>query len=45
MVPKGMEHCPVTEEECELLLLEPVGVVNTGDATTSDLTATTNDWI
>ena len=32
VVPKGVEHCPVAEEETHALLLEPRGVVNTGDA-------------
>jgi len=32
VVPKGVEHLPVAEEECEVLLLEPAGTVNTGDA-------------
>ena len=32
VVPKGLEHCPVADEETHALLLEPRGVVNTGDA-------------
>jgi mannose-6-phosphate isomerase-like protein (cupin superfamily) len=32
VVPKGMEHMPVAEEECEVLLIEPAGTSNTGDA-------------
>jgi mannose-6-phosphate isomerase-like protein (cupin superfamily) len=31
VVPKGVEHCPVAEEECHVLLLEPVTTLNTGD--------------
>jgi hypothetical protein len=31
VVPKGVEHKPFAERECEMLL-EPRGVVNTGDA-------------
>ncbi|NND89446.1 MAG: cupin domain-containing protein [Granulosicoccus sp.] len=31
VVPKGVEHCPVAEEEAELLLIEPTGTPNTGD--------------
>ena len=30
VVPKGVEHCPVAEEEAELLLIEPSGTPNTG---------------
>lgn len=44
VVPRGVEHRPVTSEECEVLLLEPVGVVNTGDAADTALTAT-DEWI
>jgi len=32
VVPKGMEHKPVAAIECKLMLVEPCGVVNTGDA-------------
>ena len=32
VVPRGVEHCPVADEETHALLLEPQGVVNTGDA-------------
>lgn len=45
IVPRGVEHCPVAEEECEILLLEPAGVVNTGDAAEEDLTAPNDVWI
>jgi len=32
VVPKGVEHKPYAEHEVKLLLIEPRGVVNTGDA-------------
>jgi mannose-6-phosphate isomerase-like protein (cupin superfamily) len=32
VVPKGVEHMPVAEQECEALLIEPAGTPNTGDA-------------
>ena len=35
VVPKGVEHCPVAEEETHLLLIEPAGVPNTGDQATA----------
>ena len=44
VVPKGMEHKPCTENECHVLLIEPRGVVNTGDAG-GDLTAKNDVWI
>ena len=44
VVPQGVRHRPVAEAECEVVLLEPAGTVNTGDAAPSDLTADP-DWI
>jgi mannose-6-phosphate isomerase-like protein (cupin superfamily) len=38
VVPKGTEHKPYAEQECELLILERSGVVNTGDAPPSAYT-------
>ena len=35
VVPKGVEHCPVAEEETHLLLIEPAGTPNTGDPETA----------
>ncbi|MEV6650989.1 cupin domain-containing protein [Streptomyces sp. NPDC051219] len=32
VVPRGVEHCPVADEETVIMLFEPTGVVNTGDA-------------
>ena len=32
VVPRGVEHCPVAAEEASIVLIEPAGVVNTGDA-------------
>lgn len=32
VVPQGVEHCPVADEETAILLFEPVGTSNTGDA-------------
>jgi mannose-6-phosphate isomerase-like protein (cupin superfamily) len=32
VVPRGAEHCPVTDGEVRAMLIEPVGVLNTGDA-------------
>ncbi len=38
VVQRGVEHCPKAEEEAHVLLIEPMGTVNTGDAE-SQLTA------
>ena len=35
VVPHGVEHRPVAEEETHLLLIEPTGTPNTGDAATA----------
>ena len=32
VVPRGVEHCPVAAGEVHAVLIEPAGVVNTGDA-------------
>ena len=31
IVPRGMEHRPVAEEECQVLLFEPASTLNTGN--------------
>jgi len=32
VVPKGLEHCPRADEETHVLLIEPYGTPNTGNA-------------
>ena len=32
VVPRGVEHCPEAEEEAHVLIIEPRGTLNTGDA-------------
>lgn len=44
VVPKGVEHKPVAQEECHILLVEPAGTVNTGDVVDKK-TAPNNVWI
>ncbi|RQS76132.1 cupin domain-containing protein [Burkholderia sp. Bp8963] len=44
VVPKGVEHKPYAESEVKLLLIEPRGVVNTGD-TANERTAENDVWI
>src|SRR3972149_2805558 len=34
IIPKGVEHCPVAEQEVHVLLLEPKSTLNTGDQKT-----------
>jgi len=38
IVPSGVEHRPVAEEETEILLFEPAGTRNTGDVETEETT-------
>ena len=38
VVPRGVEHCPRAEHEAHVLLIEPVGTINTGGIR-SELTA------
>ena len=35
IVPRGVEHCPRALEEAHVLLIEPTGTPNTGDAKTA----------
>jgi mannose-6-phosphate isomerase-like protein (cupin superfamily) len=44
VVPKGVQHRPYAQEECRVMLIEPQGVVNTGEAS-SELTASNDVWI
>ena len=44
VVPKGVEHKPYAEHECQVMVIEPQGVVNTGDSG-GDLTAEQDVWI
>ena len=44
VVPKGSKHRPYATEEAQIMLVEPKGVVNTGDIE-SDLTALDDQWI
>ncbi len=44
VVPKGVEHCPHAANECHVLLIEPAGVVNTGEAGGAQ-TAPSDAWI
>ena len=43
VVPRGVEHKPFAARECRMMLVEPAGTLNTGDAR-SELTAK-DEWI
>jgi mannose-6-phosphate isomerase-like protein (cupin superfamily) len=44
VVPKGVEHKPFAEDEVQVLLIEPRGVVNTGSAG-GERTAENDIWV
>jgi len=44
VIPKGIEHKPVATSECKIMIVEPKGVVNTGDSD-SELTAEDDVWV
>jgi mannose-6-phosphate isomerase-like protein (cupin superfamily) len=44
VIPKGVEHKPICDEECHVLLIEPAETINTGDKVTGE-TDTNLEWI
>ena len=44
VIPKGVKHKSGAKEECQIMLVEPAGTINTGDAG-GYLTAKDNIWI
>jgi hypothetical protein len=44
VVPKGVEHKPYAKDECKIMFIEPLGVINTGDAG-GELTAPNDVWV
>ena len=44
IVPRGMQHRPVAEQECHVLLFEPATTLNTGNVQ-DDFTVPVLDWI
>ncbi len=44
VVPKGVEHKPYADKECQVMLVEPKGVTNTGNQD-GELTAQNDVWI
>jgi mannose-6-phosphate isomerase-like protein (cupin superfamily) len=43
IIPKGVEHLPVAEDEVHVLLLEPKSTVNTGNV--QNERTTSNEWV
>jgi len=44
VIPKGIEHKPSATSECKIMIVEPKGVINTGDSGT-ELTAKNDVWV
>ena len=44
VVPRGVEHKPCAKNECKILVVEPRGVINTGDVV-GQLTINEDIWI
>ena len=44
VVPRGVEHRPVAENECKVMIVEPRGVTNTGSAEGAR-TASNEVWV
>jgi mannose-6-phosphate isomerase-like protein (cupin superfamily) len=44
VIPKGIEHKPKSVGECRIMLIEPAGTLNTGNAG-GQLTDTREEWI
>ena len=44
VVPKGIEHKTYAENECKIMLVEPRGIINTGDSG-GELTAANDVWV
>lgn len=45
VVPKGVEHQPSAVAQVKMLLIEPRGVVNTGDGASGPRTVQNDQWI
>ncbi|WP_348756408.1 cupin domain-containing protein [uncultured Aquincola sp.] len=45
VVPRGVEHKPCADQETRLLLIEPRGVVNTGDGARGERTVDNDQWV
>ena len=45
IVPKGVEHKPMASKECQIMIIEPKGVINTGNKMDSELKSDNDVWI
>ena len=45
IVPKGVEHKPMASNECQIMIIEPKGVINTGNKMDSKLKSDNDVWV
>ena len=45
VVPKGVEHKPFAQQQVKMVLIEPCGILNTGDEGPGERTAENDVWI
>ena len=45
VVPAGVEHKPMSYKESQIMLIEPKGIINTGNIDSNNLTAKNDVWI
>lgn len=45
VVPKGVEHKPFAQQQVKMVLIEPCGILNTGDEESDERTAENDVWI
>ena len=45
VVPAGIEHKPMSKKESQIMLIEPKGVINTGNIDSNNLTAKNDVWV
>ena len=44
VIPKGVEHKPLADKECQIMLIEPKETINTGNIA-NEMTVKNNQWI
>ena len=44
IVSKGVDHKPIAERECHIMLIELKGILNTGERN-NELTANLDEWV
>lgn len=44
VIPQGVEHKTIARDQCTVLLIEPIGTINTGNAG-GEMTETSLEWI